>query len=106
MKLSERQKHLLRLNWGYKADTMACNVIVRLFDTAGPFECFLYAQNPDYHDEIKAILCGFTAEDCEISMTWLDGFFNSSGEPLKIDNAFRMINAATLLKKLKEKYEN
>lgn len=90
----------LRDNWGEKADCLACDALVRLFDEHSGYQCFLIAQGPD--DEYLAIVCGFTVYIDTIYYHDILSQYNERGEGLKIDGDFRPIESSRLLKKLKK----
>lgn len=90
-------------NWGDKAEAMDCFAEVRVFDPLSPWECYIFAQNPENLDEVKVILVGFDVEVCEMSLEEIFSKFNSEGEYVQIDPLFRPVKADKLLKRLRER---
>lgn len=101
--ICNKQKQKLMASWGDKAEAMDCFAEVRIFDPLSPWECYIFAQNPENHDEVKVILVGFDVEVCDMSLEEIFSKFNSDGEYVEIDALFRPIRADKLLKRLKER---
>lgn len=95
----------LQSNWGDLADALECNAEVRVYDPHSSWQCYIYAQNPEYPDELKSILCGFSIEVCDICLSEIESLYNIYGEKVMIDEYFRPIKASKLLKKLLKYYE-
>jgi hypothetical protein len=102
--INEKQKQRLITNWGERADALACNAEVRLYDANGPWECYIYALNPDNDDEVMAIVNAETVETCTCSILELCSMYDSDGGSLRLDRCFRPRDAQTILKKLREGY--
>lgn len=100
--LNSTHKERLLKNWGQKADSMACNVEVRVYDPLSSWECFIYAMNPEDEDEIACILNGFEVEVCNWRLSEIASHFNAHGEAPEVDNEFRPKRAAELFKQLNE----
>lgn len=106
LNLTHLQISHLEANWGDLMLCLACHATLRVYDTQGPFECFLLAMNPQDHDEVYCLIaCGMmepTAEHCRLSE--LQAMYNSHGEPLEIDTEYRPRLAYQILQQLREKY--
>lgn len=100
--LSHKQKEKLKANWGEKASSMACMAEVRVYDPLSPWECYIYALNPEDEDEISCIIKGFFVEVTEWSLSELASRFNVEGERPIIDQEYRPRRAAELFKILSE----
>ena len=105
--LSDAIKDKLKASWGEKASAMACMAYVRVFDPYSPWECYIYAMNPEDEDEICCIIKAFSVEVAEWRMSDLMLSYNAHGEPLQLDEEYVPRRAAELFKKLSEpkKYE-
>ena len=102
MKLAKKTKQKLLANWGEKASSMACMAEVRIYDPLSPWQCYIYAMNPEDENEILCIIKGHEVEVCEWKMSELEIAFNSDGEPPLIDDEYRPILASEVYKKLME----
>ena len=100
--LNIKQQEKLKANWGEKASSMACMAEVRVYDPLSPWECYIYAMNPDDEDEICCIIKGFFVEVCEWRLSELASHFNAHGEAPEVDKEYRPRRAAELFKKLSE----
>ena len=98
--LNNKQIERLKANWGDKARSMACLAEVRVYDPLSPWECYIYAVNPENEDEICCLIKGFFVEATEWSLSELASRFNAEGEPLCIDMEYRPRQTAYLFKKL------
>lgn len=96
----------LRNNWGDKADAMACFAEARMIDPDSSWACYILALNPFDDDEINCIIDGFTVEHTKWSLQALLSTFNSSGNYVIFDIAYRPRRAAELFKTLCEGKEN
>lgn len=105
--LTETLKNKLKANWGERADCLACNAEVRIFDPLSAWECYLYAMNPHDEDEIACILNGCFVSINRWSVKELQAVYNSSGLPPIIDCDYRPLQAQELYKKLnwRSKYD-
>ncbi len=101
--LNSDQKTKLKASWGEKASSMACMAEVRVYDPLSPWECYIYALNPENEDEILCIIKGFFVEITEWRLSELASRFNAQGEPVSIDNTYRPQRAAELFKILNER---
>lgn len=101
--ISHFQKEKLKASWGDKATSMACMAEVRVYDPLSPWECYIYALNPENEDEICCILNGFTLEVCEWRLSELASRFNAEGERVQVDYDYRPCRAAELFKILNQK---
>ncbi len=101
--LNSDQKTKLKSYWGEKASSMACMAEVRVFDPLSPWECYIYALNPENEDEICCIIKGFSVEITEWRLSELASRFNAEGEPVQIDSNYRPQRAAELFKILNER---
>ena len=102
--ITETQKQRLMANWGERADSLACNAEIRLYDANGPWECYIYAINPDNEDEIMAIVKAEMVETCTCSLTELMSMYDLEGQPIRQDRCFRPRHAEVILKRLQEGY--
>lgn len=101
--LNTKQKDKLKANWGDKASAMACMAEVRVYDPLSPWECYIYALNPEDEDEICCIINGFSLEICEWRLSEIATRFNAEGEAVQMDNEYRPRRAAELFKILNQK---
>lgn len=99
--ISASQKEKLKASWGEKADCLATVAELRVFDPLSPWECFIYAMNPEDEDEIACILHGFTVEVCHWRLSELASHFNAEGESPIVDREFRPRKAETILRMLR-----
>jgi len=100
--LNNKQKEKLKASWGEKASSMACMAEVRVYDPLSPWECYIYAMNPDDEDEICCLIKGFFVEVAEWRLNELASCFNAHGEPPKIDYEYRPRRVSELFKILNE----
>lgn len=100
--LTQKQIQKLKDNWGDKAECLSCNAEVRFFDPLSKWECYIYAINPFYEDEIYCIVKGFDVEASNWRMSELLKQFNEHGQPPQLDKEFRPMRASVLFKKLNE----
>ena len=103
--LSDKQKERLKANWGEKADSLACYAEVRVYDPLSPWECYLYAMNPEDEDEVETIVKASKMMPASLErwyMTNILGLFNQDGEGVEVDEEYRPIRASELFKKLNE----
>ncbi len=100
--LNNKQKEKLKASWGEKASSMACMAEVRFYDPLSPWECYIYAMNPEDEDEICCLIKGFFVEATEWRLSELASRFNAYGEPPQIDQEYRPRRAAELFKLLNE----
>jgi hypothetical protein len=100
--ISHSQREKLKASWGEKASSMACMAEVRVYDPLSPWECYIYALNPEDEDEICCIIKGFFVEVCEWRLSELASRFNANGEPVQVDNEYRPRRAAELFKILNQ----
>lgn len=100
--ISHSQKEKLKASWGDKASSMACMAEVRVYDPLSPWECYIYALNPENEDEICCIIKGFFVEVCEWRLSELASRFNANGEPVQVDYEYRPRRAAELFKSLNQ----
>ncbi len=100
--ISQNLKNKLMANWGEKADSMACMAEVRIYDPLSPWECYIFAMNPEDEDEIACIFNGYSVEVCDWRLSEMATMFNELGENPLIDYEYRPRQAAALLKKLTE----
>lgn len=101
--LSNSQREKLKASWGEKASSMACMAEVRVYDPLSPWECYIYALNPENEDEICCIIKGFFVEVTEWRLSELASRFNAEGEPVQVDYEYRPRRAAELFKILNER---
>lgn len=100
--ISHSQREKLKASWGDKASSMACMAEVRVYDPLSPWECYIYAMNPDNEDEICCIIKGFFVEVCEWRLSEIASRFNANGEPVEVDHEYRPRRAAELFKILNQ----
>jgi len=100
--ITAQQKTKLMANWGEKAESMACYAEVRLFDPLSPWECYIYAMNPENEDEVACIISAFSPDATTASLEALQSCFNSNGYPPMVDHEFRACRASELLKQLND----
>lgn len=74
---------------------------IRVYDPSSPWEWYIIAQNPDYGDEIYALVNGFRVESEVLSLSELEATINGRGEKLETDPHFLPVRVNTLLTKLK-----
>ena len=100
--LSEKQKKALINNWGDRAESLACNAIVRLYDPLSKWECYLYAMNPQDENDVLVILRNGLGV-CVLNETWtmneLDALFNEHGEGIGVDESYRPRSIESILKR-------
>lgn len=101
--LSHNQKEKLKASWGEKASSMACMAEVRVFDPLSPWECYIYALDPEDEDTICCIIKGFFVEVCEWRLSEVASRFNANGEPVQVDTEYRPRRAAELFKILNQR---
>jgi hypothetical protein len=97
-----KQKEKLMASWGEKASSMACMAEVRVYDPLSPWECYIYALNPEDEDEICCIIKGFFVEVCDWRLSELSNRYNADGERVQIDYEYRPRRAAELFKILNQ----
>lgn len=99
--LSEKQKKALLNNWGDKADALACNAIVRLYDSLSKWEFYIYAMNPEDENQVSLILKNSFGS--RLNEQWtideLEGMYNDHGEGLNVDESYRPRSVESLLKR-------
>ena len=101
--ISRSQKEILMNNWGEKAMSLACRAEIRFFDPLSPWECYIYAMNPENEDEVSCLIKGFTAEiDENCSLKYILSQYNSEGNPPEIDYEYRPTSASQLFKNMCE----
>lgn len=100
--LNDRQKEKLKASWGDKASSMACMAEVRVYDPLSPWECYIYAMNPEDEDEICCLIKGFFVEVTEWRLSEIASRFNANGEPVEVDYEYRPRRAAELFKILNQ----
>lgn len=100
-----KPKEALLSNWGDKAEAMACNAEVRVYDPASEWACYILALNPHDEDEIACIINGFNVEFCHWSLQDLLATFNEHGELMQLDTIFKPVWAAELYKTLKRRHK-
>lgn len=93
----------LMANWGDRADAMACNAEIRLYDSSSDWCAYIFAMNPEDPDQVVCIFNGFDVGVETASMDHLLGLFNPNGDFPLIDRDFRPMDAQILLKKLTER---
>ena len=98
--LGDKIKEKLKENWGDKADSLECYAEVRVFDPLSPWECFIYAMNPENEDEISCIVRGFEVEVMQWSLSELASRFNSNGDCVQLDYEYRPRKASHIYKML------
>lgn len=89
----------LVLNWGEKADAMACKAHVRLYDSLSSWECYIYAINPDDTDEAMVL---FRDGTDSVSLRVLMQCYNGDGDPPQIDRSFVPRELKYLIKEIKK----
>ncbi len=105
MMITNKQKEKLKANWGEKADCMASNAEVRVYDPLSAWTCYIYALSPEDDNTIKCIIVGGKNDepmDTEWSLYELSMLYNSEGEGVIIDREYRPRQAAELFKLLNE----
>ncbi len=100
--LNYNQKQKLMSNWGEKANSMSCNVELKVYDPLSSWECFVYALNPEDEDEICCIIRGFGVEVCLWSLTELSERYNVEGEYAEVDYEYRPRKASEVFKILNQ----
>ena len=107
LKLSKQHTDHLIENWSDVMYCLACYATLRVYDTQGPWQCFLIAINPQDQDEVFCIISygklQADVETCRLSE--LGQMYNSHGEPLQIDYEYRPKLAYQILRQLKGFYE-
>lgn len=106
MLINPKESERLQENWGEKADALACNAEVRLYDPMSAWECYIYAQNPENDDEVMCIIS--TGKNSEISIEeWtLDAIrflYNGEGVGVDRDDEYRPRLASEVFKQLHRK---
>ncbi len=99
--LTNQTKKKLKANW-LLAESMDCNAEARVYDPGSPWECYIFAMNPEEENEIWCIINGF---DVEITLYYINSLFemfNAKGESPIIDEEFRPRHAGQIYKKLTE----
>lgn len=90
-------------NWGYPAETLECDAVMRIYDPQSRWQCWILAINPDDINQIYCIIDGETVECCEWTFRELWQAYGADGEPPSVDVEFRPIQAKILYKKLLER---
>lgn len=103
--LSESEKNRLKSNWGERAEALACNAEIKLFDPLSSWECYFLAIDPMDEDNAKVIIVD---EDRQVLVTDasvqdLFGKWNGQGEFMEIDPQFVPRTASSLFKVLNER---
>jgi hypothetical protein len=101
--INSTQKQRLLNNWGARAESMACNAEVRVYDPLSSWQCYILALNPEDENTIMCIVS--TNKWAEPMLTdWtlydLSQLYNSNGEGPDLDKEYRPRRAAELFKLL------
>lgn len=101
--LSESMKKLLQLNWGDKAESLACYAEVKFIDPLSDWQCYVYALDED-EDRIECLLytrmLGVQITNWSLKELYLP--YNEHGEAPFIDKDYRRTRASELFKRLSE----
>ena len=101
--LTQKQIDTLKRNWGDKAEAMACNAEVRIFDTDLPdWDMYLVAMDPEDDETILAIIDSAELQYIRGNYYDLEQIF-AQGDGVTIDKAWRPRNAADLYRKLQKR---
>lgn len=101
--LSNSQKQKLKSSWGDKSLAMDCFAEVRLYDDLSPWECYIFAMNPQDENEISCLIHDIGLSILEsFSMDYILSYYNSEGEGVKVDHEYRPRLISEIYKKLKE----
>lgn len=103
--INNMQKKKLMDAWGDKAESLACNAEVRLYDPLSSWQCFIYALNPEDEDEVKCILQIHKNAEAILESWFLKdikSLFNENGESVIVDDEYRQQRAAELFKRLNQ----
>jgi hypothetical protein len=98
--ISSTQRKRLLNNWGDRAECMDCHAIVRVYDSESSWECYIYAMNPEYPDEIKCLIRGFDVEASDWLLSELSTLYNRSGSSVEIDTEYRPQHLTQLRERL------
>lgn len=101
MELENRTKLLLMTQWGEKANSLSCDILVKYIDPLGDWACYIYALDPTDQDTIRCIVVDH--DDFEViywSLEELYKTYNREGDFPIIDEEFRPWNAQKFLKRL------
>lgn len=99
--LPNQIKKKLKANWP-KAESMDCNAEIRVYDPGSPWECYIFAMNPEEENEIWCVIHGYNTEVTLYYINALFAMFNAMGEAPIIDEEFRPRNAGQIYRKLTE----
>ena len=90
MKLLTRfEIELLQRQFPFGNDLGKQDIIVKIYDPCGPWTWYILNQNPEYPDDLMAIVRGETVELRKISLAELEAYRNISlGLPLDNDPYF------------------
>lgn len=99
--LNNKSFESLKKNWGDRADSMQCRAEIRLYDPNSKWQCYIYAVNPEYLDEIQCIIRGFDVEILTCSLQEILSCYNSEGESPRVDIDYRPIQCEEILKLLR-----
>ena len=102
IKLSSTQRKRLLNNWGDRAECMDCQAIVRVYDPGSSWECYIYAMNPEYPDEIRCLIHGFDIEASDWLLSDMILMYNRSGSTLIVDQEYRPQHLTQLRERLDE----
>ncbi len=101
--ISDFLKDKLKTNWGEKADALDCLAYVRVFDPLSPWQCYVYALNPDDEDEVECIVKVSKSQEATLErwfMTSIMSLFNTDGESVEVDEEYRPRRALDILNRL------
>jgi len=103
--INEATTQKLKDNWGDKAECLACNAEIKLFDPLSCWECYILAINPNDENECKVILVNEAKEVLVLDTLMQDllGRWNGEGEFMEIDHMFKPRQASSLFKILNER---
>ena len=103
--LTHRQKQNLISNWGDKAESMACNVELRVYDHLSSWQCYIYALNPEDEDEVMCLVKVSKQQAVSVErwfLTNIMSLFNEHGEGVVVDEEFRPRMVSEIYNKLRE----
>lgn len=107
--ISEKQKELLKSNWGDKTDSLECKAIVRLFCDKSKWECYIISMNPDDEDEIMCLTKPFDDDYAFVepwSLQEISLLYNLEGEFVRSDKEFVPRYVKYLIKKMNKQYDS
>lgn len=103
--INNKHKERLKINWGEKADSMACMAEVRIYDPLSTWQCYIYALNPEDEDEVYCLVKVGDQQKATVERWYLTNIynlFNYHGEKVKVDQEYRPRRVDHVLKKLNE----